>query len=238
MKRALGILRMVADSEGSSVRLTDVARACELNTATAHRLLRTLAEDGFLIGAPDKTYSIGPEILRMAGRVDVGRMERSRYGGVVERIAEEVEDTVFLSIRRRSDAICVMARTGRYHIRTMSLEEGSVRPLGVGAGSLALLSSLDAGERERIVSANQARYGSFGLAPEVVLEMAEAAAKRGYSINDGRILEGVWGLGVPLRTGGASPGVAISVAAIEARMTPERMKRIVATIEEAVTQAT
>ena len=60
----------------------------------------------------------------------------------MRRLAERTQDTVFLSARDRDEAVCLERVIGDYPIKTLTLSIGDRRPLGVGAGSLALLSAL------------------------------------------------------------------------------------------------
>ena len=58
------------------------------------------------------------------------------------RIADATGDTVFLTQRSGLDAVCLDRREGTFPIKTFTLEVGMRRPLGVGTGSLAILSAL------------------------------------------------------------------------------------------------
>ena len=75
------------------------------------------------------------------------------------RIAEATGDTVFLTQRSGLDAVCVDRQEGTFPIKTFTLEIGMRRPLGVGTGSLAILSALSEEEIQAIVNSNPPRYG-------------------------------------------------------------------------------
>ena len=60
----------------------------------------------------------------------------------LQRLAQKTGDTAFASILEGTAAICVAREVGDFPIRTLTLSVGDRRPLGVGAGSLALLASL------------------------------------------------------------------------------------------------
>ena len=51
-------------------------------------------------------------------------------------------DSSFLSVRRDNYAVCLYREEGTYPVRTHALQAGLQHPLGVGAGSLAMLSAL------------------------------------------------------------------------------------------------
>ena len=73
------------------------------------------------------------------------------------RIAERTGDTVFLNVRSGPDVLCIDRKEGTFPIKTLIIEVGNRRPLGVGAGGIALLMPLPDEELERVVSANEAR---------------------------------------------------------------------------------
>jgi DNA-binding IclR family transcriptional regulator len=66
------------------------------------------------------------------------------------RIAEATGDTVFLTQRSGLDSVCVDRQEGTFPIKTFTLEIGMRRPLGVGTGSLAILSGLSEEEVKHV----------------------------------------------------------------------------------------
>jgi len=53
--------------------------------------------------------------------------------------AEEVGDTVYLVVRSGMEAVCLERIEGPSPVRVLTLDSGSRRPLGLGAGGLAIL---------------------------------------------------------------------------------------------------
>jgi DNA-binding IclR family transcriptional regulator len=66
VERATAILQLVAESPAPPG-LTDVAESLDLAKATAHGLLRTLLEVGFLVQDESGKYSLGSALLNIAG---------------------------------------------------------------------------------------------------------------------------------------------------------------------------
>lgn len=65
--RAARILECFSDGHTHRMNLSDVARCCKLNVATAYRLLRTLCATGLLRrDEGSETYGIGEMWLRLA----------------------------------------------------------------------------------------------------------------------------------------------------------------------------
>src|SRR6185436_15021685 len=114
-------------------------------------------------------------------------------------------DTVYLSVRLGDVAICLDRVEGAYPIRTLTLKVGDRRPLGIGAGSLALLAFLPLDEVRRLVAASAKALAEFGFDPAKLLTVVQTARRLGYAYNDGRLIPGMNAVGVPVRGHGRIP---------------------------------
>ncbi len=151
----------------------------------------------------------------------------------IDGLVAATEDTVMLSVRQGTDSVCVARGVGSYPIKIMTLAVGDRRPLGYGAGSLALLAFLPAEEVSDIVKANArlaARYP--GLEEYVVLELVEQCREQGYARTDGRIVPGMSSIGVPVLGTDGMAVAALSVASVSDRLGKERSAWVVATLQE------
>lgn len=64
--RSVAILELLAAHPSDRFTLSEVARRCSLNKATAHALLATLSQHGILLRHPDeKRYSLGPRLVEI-----------------------------------------------------------------------------------------------------------------------------------------------------------------------------
>src|SRR5690606_20147749 len=68
------------------------------------------------------------------------------------RLSKRTQDTSFLSVRRGSFSVCLYREEGTYPVRTHALQAGFEHPLGVGAGSLAMLAALPDEEVEAVLA--------------------------------------------------------------------------------------
>lgn len=72
--RSVAVLDLLAAHPDERFTLSEVARRCHLNKATAHALLAALAEHGILLRHPEeKRYSLGPRL------VEIGEAARRGY---------------------------------------------------------------------------------------------------------------------------------------------------------------
>lgn len=213
--RAARILREIASYSLNGLRLVDLARQLDLNRTTIHRILTCLIEEGMVMQNPTSLrYVLGHGLFELGLTAASQFKLREICGPSIERIAAETGHTSFMTIRSNYDALSIARVEGTQPLEIASLDIGVHRPLGVGAGSLAILSALADEEIERIVSANARRLASFGkLTVPLLLDIARQSREVGYGIHDGRMITGVSGVGILVYDGSGAPLGAISVSA-------------------------
>lgn len=226
--RTSKVLRALADDAGNGTRLARVAEMTGLGKTTVLRLLKALIEVGYVeFDDKAKLYSLGYDLFLLgqsARRLHI--IDLARAG--LDRLAAKTGDTVFLSVREGNMARCLDRTTGSYPIRSLTLSVGDQRPLGVGAGSLALLAFENDAEISLIIAANKAERSAFERFGDAELRaMIKAARRQGHTWNDGRIVSAMNAVGVPVLYADGQVAAALSVAAIQERMQPERRQMIV-----------
>ena len=166
VQRALTLLKAVAEHNQKGARLSPLARRVGLHVATARRLLQVLAEEGVVTYDPvTKLYHLGLELFRLGNQAQQYAI-RNRFHPALLRIAQETQDTVFLLIRLGNDVLCADVIEGEYPIRTILINLGSRRPLGIGAGSLALIAFSEPEDFEQVIKANAPASASSRGAPK------------------------------------------------------------------------
>jgi DNA-binding IclR family transcriptional regulator len=230
ISRAARVLYALAEHDAAGASLGAVASRAGLHKATVHRILSALIAEGFAEQDPvSRRYHLGLEAT-MLGAFAVNRLDmRQICDPSLCRIVERTEDTVFLTVRRGLEAVCLDRRDGTFPIKALPLDIGIHRPLGIGSGSLALLAFLPDEEVREIVSRNADATARFpNLPPAQLLSLVEETRRQGFAVNDGRVVRGMCGLAVPVFGQNQLPIAAISVAAIADRMPMGRRMEIVA----------
>jgi DNA-binding IclR family transcriptional regulator len=121
-------------------------------------------------------------------------------------------------------AICIGRAVGRFPIRTLTLDVGDRRPLGVGAGSLALLAALPDAEIAAVLARNAGWLKDFdGFTADALTRLVERTRAQGYAFNDGLIVPAMNAIAVAVRDADGRPLFALSLAAIRDRMAPDRL---------------
>lgn len=228
VERAMAILASLSHADHNGRRLIDIAADTDLRKATAHRILNTMAQDG-LVAQDDVTgrFHLG------FGLFTLGFTAVNRYGLVdlandsILRLTADSEDTVYLSVRTATEAICVDRATGAFPIKTLTLRVGDRRPLGVGAGSLALLAWLPNEEITAVVEKNSARLENYeNYDRETLLRLVDESRERGHTFNDQMLIPGMRAIGVPVMGKDGRAVAALSIAAISSRMDAKRRSRL------------
>lgn len=218
VERAMRVLRVM--SEGANARLTDIAAAADLDKATALRLLEMMVRDGFVTrDALTKQFNLGPELM-VLGAAALRRFDpRPIVRPSLMRLVGQFEDSAVVSIPSGIESLCIDVEEGTYPIRANYLRVGSRRPLGVGAGSLALLAWLPQAEREAAIDILLGQLQRYPrITAELLHERIDQARTRGYAVLLDVVVERMGGIAVPILDPHGRPVAAISIAALNDRI--------------------
>jgi len=232
--RALGLLQITGRGAGRGVSLSELMAASGLGKPTVRRLMLALIRRGLVEqDSISRRYFLGEEsyVLGTLATPRHGLLEIAADAAV--RLAKASGDTAFVNMRRGSAAVCLFREDGPFPIRTHALETGAQHPLGIGAGSLAMLSALPDAEIELVLADNAERMETDYPNYDADLLRSDVAATRtrGFALNPGRIVPGSWGVGVVLRRADGTVAGAISIAAIESRLLPPRDTELAAMLQ-------
>jgi DNA-binding IclR family transcriptional regulator len=237
LHRAISLLRTVARHNNKGARLSQLSREVSLHVATARRLLTVLTMEGLTAYDPNsKCYSLGIGLYHLGSMAQQFTI-RDQLHSTLEEIASETEDTVFLLVRSGNDALCIDRVEGKFPIRALTIDVGMRRPLGVGAGSLALIAFLPDEQFKAFTSANEHRYPEHrNLNVNIIQKLAKRSRKKGYVLSDDLFWEGVISISVPIYNKKNDIIAAITVTAIADRMTASRQKQISSLLKSVATK--
>lgn len=226
--RAVTILMEIASRNMRGLRVYEIAALMGLERPTAHRIVKGLLAQNMLTQDPEtKAYKLGPLVYELGLAASPHFTLRETCQSTLKRLAEKTGDSVFLVVRSGFDTVCLDRIEGSYPITTRTLDIGSRRPLGVGAGSLAILIALPEDEIERVIEVNSQRFPAFGnLTPQRLRNAIRVSRAAGYAVNNQDVLDNVGAIGVALRSRRGSAYIAISIAGIASRFTGTRREEI------------
>lgn len=235
--RAARVIETLAGARELGMRLTDVAEATGFGTATVHRLLGGLTLHGFVDhDRQSNRYFLGLKMIGWAAAAT------ERYGLApftdpsLDRLCAQTGDTVYFSLLSGTESVCVDRREGAYPIKTLTLSVGDRRPLGVGAGSLALLAFQPDAFRDEVIETERARRADYGIHDPFLHDAIARCRDTGFALNEGWLIPGMSGVGVPVRRANGQAVAALSVAALTPRLSDTRLDSIVGWLKAEATE--
>lgn len=231
--KAAKLLDILADDGEQTVQA--LADAASEPRSSVYRLLAGLREVELVEpGSQRGTYRLGVKLLRLSGAVISRFDERGAALPAMERLNEQTEETVFLSVVRGREAVCIERIEGRW-VQSMALTLGGRLPLHIGAGPRALLAF--SGRRawmEYLADGDLVAYTPHSLTdPDVLLADLDASLKRGYAVSDGDVVVGMAALGAPVFDYRGGLRAAISVSGPKPRMLGDGLRANVDALRDA-----
>jgi DNA-binding IclR family transcriptional regulator len=238
IERTVALLRELATTSRHGNRLVDIAARTQIEYPTAHRMLQCLLQLRLVEKDPlTRRYCLGPLVFEL-GLAATPRVNlREVCEPMMGRLAEKTGDTVFLNVRSALDAVCIDRREGGYPIKALVYEVGARRPLGVGAGGLALLMRLPWQEIQHIVTQNGGRLAAYGrLSTQSVLAALKRARDSGYVSTASVIVPGVASVALPFAGEHGLPWAAVTISTVSSRMPAARQRELVGLLRAEISE--
>ncbi|MGJ5066138.1 IclR family transcriptional regulator [Bradyrhizobium oligotrophicum] len=228
LRRALKLLRILAEGDPDGLRLKDVAETAGCSQPTAHRMLQDLAAEGFAEQAAGKRYRLALDFYVLAARAGQASGLREAARPALLRLSATLSDTIFLLVRNGFDAVCLDRVEGPFPIRSFTGDIGGKVPLGLGQGSLAILANLPEDEQEAVIRFNIPRLLDRGFLDEASLRSALAQARaQGWVNTSTGLIPGMAGVGVPVLDAQGRAVAALSVGTLAERLNADRLPHVV-----------
>lgn len=231
--RAASLLRLIASTEGrdGGFSLGDLAEQSRLEKPTVHRILRRLVEENMLVQDPAaRTYHLGPLLYELGLAAKPPIPARQWCSEALAELARLTGDSTFLIGRSGHDSVCLDRREGHFPIKVLVLGVGQRRPLGAGAGSIALMSLQPDDDIHRSLVHNADRLRARGEpSPDALMTVVQQARKQGFASKDAPDLP-VRTLSMAVADHYGNGICAISVTSLASRM-EERHTMLVDTLQ-------
>lgn len=208
--RAVALLRAVAAASGPNATVTALAETCELNRATAWRLLMTLEAHGLVV-ADRKTgrYRIGFGIVELVGSAGVDALVQSAHP-VLERLCLQTGETAALAVVRGRELtyvdevapVAIVSATWR----------GRTVPLHATSTGKALLAFSEPSEVSGMTGPKLRRYTDATIAGQAELRTElERTRERGFAECRGEFETSAWGVSAPVLDSSGRPLAILSI---------------------------
>lgn len=232
IERAFELLELMAASDGE-VGISELASRSSLPAATVHRVLQTLAANGYVRQEASRAYTLGPRLIHLGGTAS--RQLGSWARPYMARIAEATGEAVNLAVLEADEVVYIAQVPSRHYLRMFS-EVGRRVPPHCTAVGKALLAQIP----EDRVRATLHRAKMPALTVRTITDEDEFVQhldfvrSHGYALEDGEHEAGVRCIAVPVP--GAPRNMAISVSGPEARMSLNDAARVVPLMREVAAQ--
>jgi DNA-binding IclR family transcriptional regulator len=237
--RAFRLLVWMAEQEGETWGVREIAAGVGMHPSTVHRLLATLEPDGLVRRDPGSgRYGLGLEFLRAAWRT-ASRNSLAQLGvPVLRRLRDETGETAVLGVydHARRAMLLVASVESEHAVR-------NVRPLHTwmpvhgGASGRALLAWLPDEERAAVLGGPLAAVTDATITTRGALERnLEEVRRQGYALSRGERVPGGVGVAAPVLDAGGRVVAAVGITMPEQRFAPADEPRLAALVVAAAAE--
>lgn len=182
VERVFGLLDIIT-AAGGEISLSELASRAQLPLPTIHRLLRTLIPLGYVRQLPNRSYALGPGLIRLgnAAGLALGTYAQPVLQGLVDELGESANMAVL-----DGRMVVYVGQAQSSHSMRMFTEVGRRTHLhGTGVGK-AILATLPEHQVVSIVTSmgmSTPTEKSLGTVEELLADLA-LIRERGYAVDD------------------------------------------------------
>jgi IclR family KDG regulon transcriptional repressor len=232
LKKALEIIKLIV-KENRPLGVTEIARDLVLSKSTTFGILKSLEEQGFVVKIDlTKKYLVGGELFELSKRVlratDLTSIARS----FLEKLVEQVDETVFLGVRE-NDAVKVLGVVEPRKELKISSPVGARFSLTAGVIGKIFLAPLENEEILALLARHKLpQYTDNSITdPSKFLEEIEKTRRSGYAVDFEEYLTGMRAVATLIYSGRLPVG-AIWVVGFTSSLDDSRMPHIITHLKQ------
>ncbi|MGE0716656.1 MAG: IclR family transcriptional regulator [Alphaproteobacteria bacterium] len=210
---------------GGPVSLSDLARATSLHVSTAHRLLQTLAQRGYVEQRrASRRYALGPGIVALGGAFLAGHDLVSAAQPIVAALRDALCETIHLGVYS-DGAVLDVCNAGSPQPVGASLRTGRRDPAHCTAIGKLLLAQLPTADLDRFLAARPLERMTRRsiVDPEGLRAAIDRARADDHALDEGELADGLSCVGVPVRDRAGRVVAGLSVAMPSDRFRTDRL---------------
>jgi len=233
VKRAMQVLASF-DSEHAEQGVSEIAQATGLHKATAHRIIMTLFNSGFLERTADgEKFRLGLRVVELGlgalRRLDVRRAAQP----YMEKLVDDFQEICTLGVFDRGQVLYIEVVHSN-HSLTIAARVGRHLPAHCTASGKVFLAFLPPEVVEPVLGAPLEVYTEKTVTSRDRLrEELKVVRQRGYAIADEEFEVGIWAISAPIRDLDRNVIAAMSIPFPINRLNPERIPEIAQALLEA-----
>jgi DNA-binding IclR family transcriptional regulator len=223
--RALTLLDRLARGR-EPMTLARLSSELALPKSSVHGLCTTLVSFGYLRRQADGSFLIGPRVMGLAEAFVAGTDVAQEFNALWGGSGFAPEETVLLSVLSGNEALYVAVRNSARPLG-LAFNVGMRLPAYLSGSGKAMLAQLSVDEvRRRFTGQLSTRLTSKGPRDiEALLKELALTRKRGHSIDDEAVREGVYSFGAPVFDASGDAVAAVAVCINKAQLGGDRGAR-------------
>jgi IclR family transcriptional regulator, pca regulon regulatory protein len=212
------------DKQRPSMTLSEAASAVDLSRATARRILRTLADLGY-VEQNGRQFSLSPGILRLGFAYLATQSWIERATPLMKELSERLHESCSAAILQGSEVVYV-ARVPTRRIMSVAISVGSRLPAFHSSMGRVQLGFLDDAEIwRRLMSLRiEPLTPSTITDPQALFDRVRADHEQGFSIVDEELERGLRSIAVPLVDRAGQCVAALNLSTHSTRTTRNEMR--------------
>lgn len=226
LSRGLALLEALAQTEGGAT-LTAVSERISLPTPTAHRLLATLEQAGYVQQGDGGEWLIGVRAFQVGSAFLDHRNLFAQAYPHLKRLMESSGETTNLAVINDDEAVFVAQVQCRELMRMIS-KLGARAPLHASGVGKAMLAAMPAAAAQVLIDrSGLERHTARTLtdAKQLAAELA-VTRERGYSFDDEEHADGLRCVAAVIWNENGEPWAAVSIAGPTSRLPLERIEKL------------
>jgi DNA-binding IclR family transcriptional regulator len=230
------VLRILETLQGSSggLGLKSICDLTRINKSTAHRFLKHLEREGYLIRTEAGAYLIGPRLAQMSASGNLSATLQAVARPILWDLWKSTQETVNLAVLDRGTVLYVDVIESPHEFRLAS-RVGTRRSLHVTALGKALSAFLPPHERDDILSTVTFQPST----PHTIMNLVQLRQelgkirRQGYAVDNEEAVLGARCVSAPILNSRNEPVGAVSVSGPVTRVTPHQVAALGAAVKSA-----
>jgi DNA-binding IclR family transcriptional regulator len=224
VRKTLAVISAFSYSE-PVLGVSELARRLGIGKSTVHRILTTLAADGFVERTPDDRYRLSLKMYEIGQQVAASNELRERVHPHLERLHNDTGETAHLAVLAGTDVVYLDRLESPNMLRLMT-RVGRRRAAHATSSGKCLLAFGAPADVERVIAAGLTRLGPRTItSPRLLHRTLEEVRATGYAVSIEESAPGVASVAAPIFAGTGECVAAMSVAGLVARMPAEQLDR-------------
>jgi DNA-binding IclR family transcriptional regulator len=230
------VLRILEALQGSSAGL-GLKAICDLtgiHKSTAHRFLKHLEREGYLVRTEAGAYLIGPRLSQMSTRGSQGATLQAVARPILWELWKSTQETVNLAVLDQGTVLYVDVIESPHEFR-LSSRVGTRRSLHVTALGKALAAFLPAELQASVLSTIKFQPAT----PKTIMNLVqfrqelEKIRRQGYAVDDEEAVQGARCVSAPILNSDREPIAAVSVSGPVTRVSPNQVAALAGAVSSA-----